>query len=193
MTQSGLEWPSGCSLGLPKHTERNAQLALVSTEGDMCTAIHGITQRHPHILGSLRPQKGEEEIALCHMMVLELLVCPLPKKPLRYEASTKQSINEESRTAYPSTDGILNIIPQAARMTHHPPQISRKKRSSCCEQPSTKWTVNFQKRYSAPEDTAETVSRGRRGDYAIEATPYLPGGKPHRLESNCITETQLQD
>ena len=38
--------------------------------------------------------------------------------PLRYEASTNELINEELGIAYPITDGIPNMIPQAARMTH---------------------------------------------------------------------------
>lgn len=45
-------------------------------------------------------------------------MCPLSKKPLRYEASTNELINEELGIAYPIIDGIPNMIPQAARMTH---------------------------------------------------------------------------
>lgn len=36
----------------------------------------------------------------------------------RYEASTNELINEELGIAYPIIDGIPNMIPQAARMTH---------------------------------------------------------------------------
>ncbi|XP_068393275.1 protein preY, mitochondrial-like [Eschrichtius robustus] len=50
--------------------------------------------------------------------LLEFLVCPLSKKLLRYEASTNELINEELGIAYPIIDGIPNMIPQAARMTH---------------------------------------------------------------------------
>ncbi|XP_065734259.1 protein preY, mitochondrial [Phocoena phocoena] len=49
--------------------------------------------------------------------LLEFLVCPLSKKPLRYEASTNELINEELGIAYPIIDGIPHMIPQAARMT----------------------------------------------------------------------------
>uniref|UniRef100_G1KN07 Protein preY, mitochondrial n=2 Tax=Anolis carolinensis TaxID=28377 RepID=G1KN07_ANOCA len=48
--------------------------------------------------------------------LLQILVCPLSKKPLRYEESTNELINEELGIAYPITDGIPNMIPQAARM-----------------------------------------------------------------------------
>ncbi|XP_067413263.1 protein preY, mitochondrial [Emydura macquarii macquarii] len=48
--------------------------------------------------------------------LLEFLVCPLSKKPLRYEESTNELINKELGIAYPIIDGIPNMIPQAARM-----------------------------------------------------------------------------
>ncbi|XP_060103051.1 protein preY, mitochondrial [Heteronotia binoei] len=48
--------------------------------------------------------------------LLDILVCPLSKKPLRYEESTNELINEELSIAYPIIDGIPNMIPQAARM-----------------------------------------------------------------------------
>lgn len=51
--------------------------------------------------------------------LLEFLVCPLSKKPLRYEASTNELINDELGIAYPIIDGIPNMIPQAARMMAH--------------------------------------------------------------------------
>ncbi|XP_004318746.3 protein preY, mitochondrial-like [Tursiops truncatus] len=50
--------------------------------------------------------------------LLEFLVCPFSKKPLRYEASPNELINEELEIAYPIIDGIPNMIPQAVRMTH---------------------------------------------------------------------------
>lgn len=63
--------------------------------------------------GSERP--GEAPHAF-DPALLEFLVCPLSKKPLRYEASTNELINEELGIAYPIIDGIPNMIPQAARM-----------------------------------------------------------------------------
>ena len=51
-------------------------------------------------------------------VLLEFLVCLLSKKPLRYEALTNELINEELGVAYSIIDGIPNMIPQAARMTH---------------------------------------------------------------------------
>ena len=48
--------------------------------------------------------------------LLEFLVCPLSKKPLRYEAETSELINEELGIAYPVVNGIPNMIPQEARL-----------------------------------------------------------------------------
>ncbi|XP_050800033.1 protein preY, mitochondrial [Gopherus flavomarginatus] len=61
-------------------------------------------------------QKGQEQPKAFDPALLEFLVCPLSKKPLRYEASTNELINEELGIAYPIIDGIPNMIPQAARM-----------------------------------------------------------------------------
>ncbi|KAF6737044.1 Protein preY, mitochondrial [Oryzias melastigma] len=48
--------------------------------------------------------------------LLEILVCPLSKKPLRYNPDTNELINEELGIAYPIIDGIPNMIPQDARL-----------------------------------------------------------------------------
>ncbi|XP_061532618.1 protein preY, mitochondrial-like [Phycodurus eques] len=48
--------------------------------------------------------------------LLEFLVCPLSKKPLRFEATTNELINDELGIAYPIRDGIPNMIPQEARL-----------------------------------------------------------------------------
>ncbi|XP_023125873.1 UPF0434 protein GDI0182/Gdia_2252 [Amphiprion ocellaris] len=48
--------------------------------------------------------------------LLDVLVCPLSKKPLRYDAETNELINEELGIAYPILDGIPNMIPQEARL-----------------------------------------------------------------------------
>lgn len=61
-----------------------------------------------------RSDKAEEPRTF-HPALLQFLVCPLSKKPLRYEASTNELINEELGIAYPIIDGIPNMIPQAAR------------------------------------------------------------------------------
>lgn len=49
--------------------------------------------------------------------LLRFLVCPLSKRPLRYDESANELVNEELGIAYPVIDGIPNMIPEAARRT----------------------------------------------------------------------------
>ncbi|XP_006903505.1 PREDICTED: protein preY, mitochondrial-like [Elephantulus edwardii] len=63
-------------------------------------------------------ERVEEPLGSLDPTLLEFLVCPLSKKPLRYEASTNELINEELGIACPVIDGIPNMIPQSARMIH---------------------------------------------------------------------------
>ncbi|KAL7885486.1 hypothetical protein AOLI_G00057810 [Acnodon oligacanthus] len=50
------------------------------------------------------------------LTLLQFLVCPLSKQPLRYDETTNELINEELGIAYPVIDGIPNMIPQDARL-----------------------------------------------------------------------------
>uniref|UniRef100_A0A8P0TPR5 Protein preY, mitochondrial n=2 Tax=Canis lupus familiaris TaxID=9615 RepID=A0A8P0TPR5_CANLF len=52
------------------------------------------------------------------LVLLEFLVCLLSKKPLRYEASTTELINDKLEIAFPIINGDPNMILQATRMTH---------------------------------------------------------------------------
>ncbi|KAM4834348.1 protein preY, mitochondrial [Thomomys bottae] len=74
-----------------------------------------------HIGGSqpsaARGERPEELPRAFDPALLEFLVCPLSKKPLRYQATTNELINEDLGIAYPIIDGIPNMIPQAARTT----------------------------------------------------------------------------
>ncbi|XP_014799715.1 PREDICTED: protein preY, mitochondrial isoform X1 [Calidris pugnax] len=53
--------------------------------------------------------------------LLRFLVCPLSKRPLRYDEATNELVNEELGIAYPVIDGIPNMIPEAARTTQKKP------------------------------------------------------------------------
>ncbi|NXK62754.1 PREY protein, partial [Sylvietta virens] len=64
--------------------------------------------------GSAGPEPPEPSL-------LRFLVCPLSKRPLRYEETTNELINEELGIAYPIIDGIPNMVPEAARKTHKKP------------------------------------------------------------------------
>ena len=47
--------------------------------------------------------------------LLEILVCPLTKGPLSYDAEAGELISEQAGLAYPIRDGIPIMLPDEAR------------------------------------------------------------------------------
>ena len=47
--------------------------------------------------------------------LLEILVCPVSKGPLRYDAARRELISEQARLAYPIRDGIPIMLADEAR------------------------------------------------------------------------------
>ncbi len=47
--------------------------------------------------------------------LLEILVCPLTKGPLRYDREKQELISEQARLAYPIRDGIPILLADEAR------------------------------------------------------------------------------
>ncbi len=47
--------------------------------------------------------------------LLEILVCPLTKSTLEYDAKAKELISREAGLAYPIRDGIPIMLPEEAR------------------------------------------------------------------------------
>ena len=47
--------------------------------------------------------------------LLEFLVCPLTKVPLRYDATAQELISDQAKLAYPIRDGIPVMLVSAAR------------------------------------------------------------------------------
>lgn len=47
--------------------------------------------------------------------LLELLVCPLTKATLEYDAERQELISRQARLAYPIRDGIPIMLPDEAR------------------------------------------------------------------------------
>jgi uncharacterized protein len=47
--------------------------------------------------------------------LLDLLVCPLTKQPLRYDAQAQELISDAARLAYPIRDGIPIMLVDEAR------------------------------------------------------------------------------
>ncbi len=47
--------------------------------------------------------------------LLEILVCPLTKGPLRYDSETQELVSEQANLAYPIRDGIPIMLVDEAR------------------------------------------------------------------------------
>jgi uncharacterized protein len=47
--------------------------------------------------------------------LLEILVCPLTKGPLRYDSARQELISDQARLAYPIRDGIPIMLVDEAR------------------------------------------------------------------------------
>ena len=52
--------------------------------------------------------------------LLELLVCPLTKGPLKYDRENNELISEQAKLAYPIRDGIPIMLVGEARGLHQP-------------------------------------------------------------------------
>jgi uncharacterized protein YbaR (Trm112 family) len=47
--------------------------------------------------------------------LLEILVCPLTKGPLRYDRAAQELVSVQAGLAYPIRDGIPIMLPEEAR------------------------------------------------------------------------------
>ena len=47
--------------------------------------------------------------------LLEILVCPMTKGPLEYDATKQELISRSAKLAYPIRDGIPIMLPEEAR------------------------------------------------------------------------------
>jgi uncharacterized protein len=61
--------------------------------------------------------------------LLELLVCPLTKGPLRYDAARGELVSEQAGLAYPIRDGIPIMLADEARPLDHHDRIPREVRA----------------------------------------------------------------
>lgn len=52
--------------------------------------------------------------------LLEILVCPLTKGPLRYDAAAQELISDQAQIAYPIRDGIPIMLADEARPLDKP-------------------------------------------------------------------------
>lgn len=47
--------------------------------------------------------------------LLSILVCPVTRTPLRYDADAQELISDEARLAYPIRDGVPVLLAEEAR------------------------------------------------------------------------------
>jgi uncharacterized protein YbaR (Trm112 family) len=58
--------------------------------------------------------------------LLELLVCPLTKGPLEYDAAAQELISRKARLAYPIRNGVPLMTAEAARPLDEAPHVPSK-------------------------------------------------------------------
>lgn len=56
-----------------------------------------------------------DRIAAIDPKLLDILVCPLTKGPLAYDAERQELISHKAQLAYPIRDGIPIMLPSEAR------------------------------------------------------------------------------
>src|SRR3982074_3266350 len=57
--------------------------------------------------------------------LLEILVCPLTKGPLEFDAARQELISRSAKLAYPIRDGIPIMLPEEAREVEGEPKMAR--------------------------------------------------------------------
>jgi uncharacterized protein YbaR (Trm112 family) len=63
----------------------------------------------PNIPATDRPADGVDP------KLLEILVCPLTKTTLEYDAAAQELVSRKAKLAYPIRDGIPIMLPEEAR------------------------------------------------------------------------------
>ena len=64
-------------------------------------------------MSASKPAKDATEV---DPKLLEILVCPLTKAPLRYDRAAQELISDEAGLAYPIRDGIPIMLVEEARI-----------------------------------------------------------------------------
>ncbi len=67
--------------------------------------------KEAHIVPETRPEAIDPKL-------LEILVCPVTKGPLRYDREKGELVSERAGLAYPIRDGIPIMLPDEARKLH---------------------------------------------------------------------------
>jgi hypothetical protein len=72
---------------------------------------------------SVPPSEEPPEVSRVDPRLLEILVCPLTKTTLEYDAASQELISRAARLAYPIRDGIPIMLPEEARKIDDVPQV----------------------------------------------------------------------
>jgi uncharacterized protein YbaR (Trm112 family) len=63
----------------------------------------------------MTPEPPEPSANRIDPKLLEILVCPVSKGPLEYDAAKQELISRSAKLAYPIRDGIPIMLPEEAR------------------------------------------------------------------------------
>jgi uncharacterized protein YbaR (Trm112 family) len=63
----------------------------------------------------MTPPANEPSETSVDRKLLEILVCPLTKGPLEFDAARQELISRAAKLAYPIRDGIPIMLPEEAR------------------------------------------------------------------------------
>jgi uncharacterized protein YbaR (Trm112 family) len=73
---------------------------------------------------NVTPADDTPEVSRVDPRLLEILVCPLTKTTLEYDAEKQELISRAARLAYPIRDGIPIMLPEEARKIDDVPQVT---------------------------------------------------------------------
>ncbi len=76
----------------------------------------------------MAPSKQAKDATEIDPKLLEILVCPLTKAPLRYDREAQELISEQAGLAYAIRDGIPIMLVEEARTLSDDEQDAAKKR-----------------------------------------------------------------
>ena len=65
--------------------------------------------------GGRAPKNRPKSLADVDPKLLEILVCPVTKGPLEYDAERHELVSRKAKLAYPIRDGIPIMLPEEAR------------------------------------------------------------------------------
>jgi uncharacterized protein YbaR (Trm112 family) len=63
----------------------------------------------------MTPASSDRPVGSVDPKLLEILVCPLTKGPLEYDADKQELVSRSAKLAYPIRDGIPIMLPEEAR------------------------------------------------------------------------------